>query len=142
VSIDEGLHRRVRQLVTEYLDHQSLPADLVSTPAAIRSGTAVLYVRLVDADPPVVRVFSPLLRGIERSEELLIELNELNARLSFLRIFWRDRAVYAAAELLADTLGTTELANTCDLLSDAADYYDERLHARFGGQTAFTERRA
>jgi hypothetical protein len=141
VPIDERLHRRVRQLIGAYLDDSAFAADLVTEPAAIRCGTAVLYVRLVDADPPVVRVFSPLLRGVDRGPELLTELNELNGRLSFLRLFWRDHTVYAAAELLADTLGTAELANTCDLLSDAADYYDERLHARFGGQTAFTDRR-
>lgn len=142
MPIGERLNARVRDLVAEYLDGQPPVADLTAEPVAIRCGTAVVYVRLVDAEPAVVRVFSPLLRRVERSAELLVELNDLNARLSFLRLFWRDGTVFAAAELLADTLTSTELGNACDLLADAADYYDERLHARFGGETAFADRRA
>ena len=142
MSIGESLRSRVHDLVGGYLDGQPLVADLAAEPVAIRCGTAVVYVRLVDAEPAVVRVFSPLLRRVDRSPNLLVELNDINARLNFLRLFWRDGTVYAASELLADTLTATELSNACDLLADAADYYDERLHARFGGQTAFAERRA
>jgi len=142
VPIGERLHAHVHDLVAGYMDGQPPVPDLAVEPAAIRCGTAVVYVRLVDAEPAVVRVFSPLLRRVDRSPELLVELNDLNARLSFLRLFWRDGTVFAASELLADTLTATELGNACDLLADAADYYDERLHARFGGETAFAERRA
>lgn len=127
--------------MASYLDGQPLPADLVAQPAAIRAGTAVLYVRLVDSDPPVVRIFSPLLRHISRSAELLGELNDLNARLNFLRLFWRDETVFAATELLATTLDPVGLANACDSVAETADYYDVRLHARFGGETAYAERR-
>jgi hypothetical protein len=141
VPIDDRLRTRVRKLVAGYLDEQPLPEDLATEPAAIRAGTAVVYVRLVDAEPPVVRVFSPLLRRIERSPDLLVELNELNGRLNFLRLFWRDGTVFAASELLAETLDGAELSNACDGVADAADYYDVRLRARFGGETAFTERR-
>jgi hypothetical protein len=141
VPIHEGLRSRVHQLVAGYLAGQPVAADLTAEPAAIRSGTAVVYLRLIDAEPPVVRIFSPLLRQLDRSPELLMELNELNARLSFLRLFWREGTVYAASELLAETLSAAELANACDALADAADYYDERLQPRFGGQTAFDERR-
>ncbi len=140
MSIDEALRARVQALLAEYLDGQPFPADLVTEPVAIRAGTAVLYVRLVDCEPAVVRVFSPLLRGLERSPELLVELNELNARLNFLRLFWRDGTVYAASELLAGALDAAELANACDALADIADYYDVRLHARFGGEIAYTPR--
>ncbi|WP_412538455.1 YbjN domain-containing protein [Longispora sp. K20-0274] len=140
MAIDDLLRTRVHGLVAGYL-HGSVPsADLVEEPVAIRSGTAIVYVRLIDAEPAVVRVFSPLLREIDSGPELLAELNELNGRLSFLRLFWRDRTVYAAAELLAETLDEPELANACDSLADAADYYDEWLGARFGGVRAFPDR--
>jgi len=141
VPIDDDLRSKVHDLVAGYLDGQVFPDDLTAEPAAIRAGTAVVYVRLIDAEPPVVRVFSPLLRHIPRSAELLGELNDLNARLNFLRLFWRDETVYAATELLAATLDAADLANACDSLAETADYYDVRLHARFGGQTAYAERR-
>jgi hypothetical protein len=139
VPIDNGARKRLHDLVSGYLGGQPVPADLSAEPAAVRCGTAVVYLRLVDAQPPVLRVFSPLLRGIESSAELLAELNEVNSRLNFLRLFWRANTVYAAAELYAATLTDEELANACDSVADAADYYDQRLHARFGGQLAYAE---
>jgi len=139
VSIDNAARQRVHDLVAGYLSGHPGPTDLSVEPVAIRCGTAVVYLRLVDAEPAVLRIFSPLLRGIERSAELLGELNDLNARLNFLRLFWRDGTVYAAAELLAEPLTQAQLANACDAVADAADYYDVRLHERFGGELAYAE---
>ena len=140
MSIDDGLRDRVRQLLAGYLDGEAPDGDLVTEPAAIRCGTAIVYLRLVEATHPVLRVFSPLLRGVDQSSELLAELNELNARISFLRLFWREGTVYAALELLARTLTSEVLAHACDTMADAADYYDERLQPRFGGEKAYADR--
>jgi hypothetical protein len=142
VPIDPVLHERVHTLVADYLSGQPVPDDLVADPVAMQAGTAVVYLRLLDAEPPVVRVFSPLLREVDISGELLAELNELNARLTFDRLFWRERAVYAATERLAETLTSAELRHAIDSLADHADYYDVRLHARFGGVVAFDDNRA
>ena len=137
VALDDDLRLWIQTLVASYLDGQPVNGDLVTEPAAVRSGTAVVYIRLIDADPPVVRVFSPLLRDVDRGPELLAELNDLNARLSFLRLFWRDRTVYAAAELLAPGLTGETLTHAVDTVSDTADFYDERLQPRFGGEKAY-----
>lgn len=93
----------------------------------------------MDSDPIVLRVFSPLLRGVPRSPELLGELNDLNARLSFLRFFWRDDAVFAATEMLAEKVDRISLAHAFETVADAADYYDERLEPRFGGEKAYLD---
>lgn len=138
MSIDDALRAKVHRLVTDYVGGQPVPADLSAAPAAIRSGTAVIYLRLIANDPPLVRVFSPLLRGLDSSPGLLAELNELNGRLNFIRLFWRDNSVIASSELLASTLDPIELSNACDWLADAADYYDVRLQEQFGGELAFS----
>ena len=138
VAIDTRSRSRAEQLVREYIGAAELPTNLIDAPLAVQCGTAVVYLRLIDGDPAVLRVFSPMLRGIGCTPELLGELNELNARLNFLRFFWRGDTVYAATEMLAGTLTATELANACDWVSDAADYYDVRLHEQFGGELAFT----
>ncbi len=141
MSIDDALRVKVHRLVRDYVSDDTIPADLTTDPAAIRCGTAIVYLRLAstsaETERPVLRLFSPLLRNVERSPDLLEKLNDLNGRLNFLRIFWRDSTVYAAAELLASTLTASELSNACDWLADAADYYDVRLHAHFGGDLAF-----
>jgi T3SS (YopN, CesT) and YbjN peptide-binding chaperone 1 len=135
VTVESEVRERVGRLLGEYLDNAAV--DPTEAPVAIRAGTAVVQVRLIDADPPVVRVFSALLRRVEVSPELLTELNEINAHLSFVRLFWRDGAVLAATELLAATIDPNELANACDVLCDVADYYDVQLHQRFGGDLSF-----
>ncbi|MFI5910500.1 T3SS (YopN, CesT) and YbjN peptide-binding chaperone 1 [Dactylosporangium sp. NPDC051541] len=67
MSIDDALRAKVHRLVTEYLGGPEVPADLVRRPIAIRSGTAVVYLRLIASEPPFVRVFSPVLRQLEES---------------------------------------------------------------------------
>jgi hypothetical protein len=140
VPLDDGLRERVRELLIAHLEGQLPEGDLVTEPVAVRCGTAIVYIRLVDADPAVLRVFSPLLRGVARSPELLGELNDLNARLSFLRFFWRDDAVFAATEMLAESVDRATIAHAFETVADAADYYDERLEPRFGGEKAYVDR--
>lgn len=137
VALDDDLRRWIQRLVDSYLNGQTAHGDLVTEPVAVRSGTAVVYIRLIDADPPVVRIFSPLLHDVDRGPELLHELNDLNARLSFLRLFWRDRTVYASAELLAPGLTSEMLSHAVDTVADTADFYDERLQPRFGGEKTY-----
>lgn len=136
MTLDPTLVRRVNQLIADYLDDGD-DLDVVAEPVAIQAGTAMVLVRLVDADPPVVRIFSPLIRSVDLATDLLTELNEVNAHLSFLRMFWRDRTVFAATELLAESVDAAEIAHACDAVADLADYYDVRFHERFGGELAY-----
>lgn len=159
VTVERELAERVAALLGDYLgaggsdDDEDRPGgpqgpddtarsdpgaiDALAAPVAMQSGTALVLVRLVDADPPLVRVFSPLLRSIACSPELLVELNEINGHLSFLRLFWRDSTVFAATEVLAESLDATTLGHACDGVAELSDYYDERLHRRFGGELAY-----
>jgi hypothetical protein len=137
VTLDPMLARRVTGLVANYLDDADHDLDIVTEPVAIQAGTAMVLIRLVDADPPVLRVFSPLVRSVERGAELLAELNEINAHLNFLRLFWRDHTIFAATELLAESSDAAAIAHACDAVADLADYYDVRLHDRFGGELAY-----
>jgi len=145
VTVDPTLAARVGTLLGEYLQDDDdgerddgADLDPLAGPVSIQSGTALVLVRLVDAAPPLVRIFSPLLRDVEGSTELLTELNEINGHLGFLRVFWRDRTVYAATELLATSLDAANLRHACGGVAELSDYYDERLHQRFGGQIAYS----
>jgi hypothetical protein len=147
VTVDPTLAARVDAMLSDYLHDDSDDevedvadvADLnsLTAPVSIRSGTALVLVRLVDAEPPLVRIFSPLLRDVDRTAELLADLNGINSHLGFLRVFWRDRTVFAATELLATSLNATSLRHACDGVAELSDYYDERLHQRFGGQISY-----
>jgi hypothetical protein len=139
VAIDALVRKRVRAVAAAYLgcDIESTP-DPAEEPITVRAGTALLSVRLLGGEQPIIRVYSPLLRNLAASATLLEELNALNAQLSFVRLFWRDDTVFAAYELLAQTIDDHEFAHACDTVADVADYYDERLLASFGGDLAFS----
>ena len=137
MSPNKAIRARVQRLLSDYLGADA--ADPADEPAVIRSGSAIVYVRLIAADPPLVRVFSPMLTGVPESPELLAELNVINSTACFARVFWRDGKVFAAAEHLAADLDDPELTNICDWVSDLADHHDNRLQDLFGGELATSE---
>lgn len=108
----------------------------------IRLGSALMFIRLLDGVPPVVRIFSPILRDIAASAALLAALNEINGRIRFGRVFWAGRQVVVAMELTAVDITADQVAFACIELGNLADHLDDGLHGRFGGATAFSTRAA
>ncbi len=99
-----------------------------------RWGSAGFRVRLVDADPPLVGVFSVVLTGVRKSNRLFERLNEVNSSIYFARIFFKDGAVVLSTELVAETLDANELSNACGMIGSAADHFDTQLQEEFGGE--------
>ena len=112
MSPNKAIRARVQRLLSDYLGTET--ADPADEPAVIRSGSAIVFVRLIAADPPLVRVYSPMLTDVPESAELFSELNVINSTACFARVFWRDGKVFAAAEHLAADLDDPELTNICD----------------------------
>jgi hypothetical protein len=102
----------------------------------VRMGSAIVFVRTLDGTPPMVQVFSPILRGVQRSPALLGALNELNAKVLLGRVFWTGRAVVVATEVPAVGLTSDHIGFTCLQLGSLADRLDDDLRDRFGGRTA------
>ena len=134
----EVLRPYVEKVLSEYLGAEHLIADKDGD-YPVQHGSALYYVRLVDQKPPVVRVFSWMLHDVERTPELLAELNDINMSVSFVRLFWSEGDVIVATELLAETLDPEELAEACDTVGQVADRHDSRLRERFGGKIQFEE---
>lgn len=96
-----------------------------------------IYARLVpDADPPNMRVFAVLLNGIEPSPELHTELNDLNANLTFAKVFRTGAQVHATVDLAAQTLDAHELVTSVRRIREVADAIAPTLAAVFGGELA------
>ncbi len=106
----------------------------------IRVGSALMFVRLLDGVPPVVRIFSPILHDIGLSQALLDAMNEINERIRFGRVFWTGRQVIVAMELTAVDITADQLTFACIELGNLADHLDDGLHGRFGGETVFATR--
>jgi len=130
----------LRELVEAGLREWLMVTDLVTDQDGdypCRSGSAMVYVRIVDGAPPFVTVFSPILRDIEASPALLTALNDLNLRIRFGRVFWVQRQVIVMTEITGVDVTPDQVALTCIELGNLADTLDDVLHGRFGGRTMF-----
>ncbi|HVW35474.1 MAG TPA: hypothetical protein VHL53_23280 [Acidimicrobiia bacterium] len=106
----------------------------------VRVGTSGFIVEIVEFEPTLVRMWSPVVLDIEPSLELLETLNGLNGSGLGLRIFHTDEKVILATELVAETLAARELHFACHLIAGAAERLGPELVALYGGQTLFEPR--
>jgi len=105
---------------------------------AIPRGSAVVYVRTADDDPPRIEIFSPLLEDFIMRPEVYAAVNSINRNTPLAKAFVHpDHAqIVLTAELhIFDGLSSDQLMATIDLVADRADHYDSLLKKRFGGRT-------
>lgn len=131
----------VHQVIRNYLQ---LPADADlqvddDGDIPIRWGSAMYYVSLLERDPVLVRVWSIVLKDVQRSDELLAEINDINSSIVAGRVFLTDDRLVAATELRADTMDPAELEFACWAIGSLADWIDTTLAVRFGGNKHFTD---
>ncbi|CAL1241946.1 T3SS (YopN, CesT) and YbjN peptide-binding chaperone 1 [Candidatus Methylocalor cossyra] len=105
---------------------------------AIRFGSALVYARVTE-DPLLVRLYAPILSGIEVGEALLTRLNDINAHLDFTRFVYRNGAIFGLVDAPAIPFVADHVAQAFRQLCTVADGIDDLLQAEFGGQTAFLE---
>jgi hypothetical protein len=134
----ETIRAHVRALLLEYLGADELHLnDTGAVP--IRAGSAAIYVHVVEDETPMVQLVSPVLAGVDASQDLYEALNRINAAIDVGRFFWEAGTVIAADNLVAETLDLIELSTACDGIADLADRYDDELQARFGGERSFPD---
>lgn len=130
----EMLRPYVEQQVAEVLGVEKVQSDPQGD-IPIRAGSSVCVARLMDGPSgPMFRVFSPLLRGVETSAELMSKLNELNVRAPYVRFFHAEDVVYCGMDLLADNIQREEIDNAIAAISYHADHLDDLLQKEFGGE--------
>jgi len=108
----------------------------------IRFGSALVFVRLVEADGalPSLHVFAPVVWDLKESPEILEAVNEMNLSIRFGRATWEETQVMVAADLPTPMLTKENIAFVCDQIGAVADYFDDRLQQEFGGSIMFGER--
>jgi hypothetical protein len=135
----EVLRPYVEQKVADLLGVERVKKDKDGD-IPIRQGSAVCFARLVDAPTgPMLRVFSPLVRGVQQSSDLLLRLNEINTSAPYVRFFWAEQMVYCGMDLMAETLQPEEIANALGTVGWHADRLDDLFKADFGGERMMEE---
>ena len=105
----------------------------------IRYRNALYFVRVVPAWKPVVQIFSIAVDGIQFTEALARDLNEINAGLHFCRTFWVRGQVLVESEHLGPSLTEADFHECALHVAEATDAFAESLAERHGGRLAFEE---
>jgi hypothetical protein len=136
VAHSDLVHAYVSQLLCEWFSLGQVRRD-EDGDYPFRYGTAVYYVRVLDRDPAVLRIFAIAVHDLDCSPGLLEELNEINANVAFARVSHGSRQVWVEAELWADNLDAFVLGMTCERVGELADRIGPSLATLFGGLTRF-----
>jgi hypothetical protein len=129
----------LERLIGQWLE-EPVPAPDEEGRYHVRVNTSGFFVEIVDFQPTLVRLWSPVVIRIPKGVALLEMLNGLNANGLGLRIFLTEDQVILATELVAETLDARGLRFACHLLASAAERLGPELVALYGGETLFDAR--
>ena len=132
----EETYRRVEEYLLEFFDDPF--HDEENGHFYVRYGSTVLEISVDPYGPKeaVVKIMSYCVQGAEVDEKLLKNLLELNHNLVFGAFSVVGDDVFFSHSLFGRTLEARDLLGAIAAVADIADEYDDRIVARFGGQTA------
>jgi hypothetical protein len=104
----------------------------------VRYGTTVLEISVepYGADEAMVVIMSYCVQDVELEEGLLAGLLELNHRLSCGTFSVVGNDIFFSYSLFGSRLDARDLLRAITAVATIADDYDDRIVARYGGQTA------
>lgn len=133
MSVRDVVQSHVECLVQEMLEVDELKVR-PDGQIGVSTESGAYTVRVLDYGPtPHVEVFSVLLTEIDKDPGLLEKLNDLNARCCHTRIFWAERRVVVAGELVGATAEGAGLSCLCDEVAHVIDNCAPDIRAVFGG---------
>jgi hypothetical protein len=97
-------------------------------------GSQVLFVRRL-GETPFARIWSPLLRGVDETPELLAHVNSLNGTATLVRFHVRDGVVLAEADWAAEPFVAMLVDQSLRQFCVETDGVDVLLQREFGGDT-------
>lgn len=105
----------------------------------VKQGSAYVMVNVVPwgKDKAMVRCVSQLVKGVRMSEDLAVQLLQLNAHLRFGAFAFDpvgDLVLFIHSILGGHTLDPEELLTTLSDVALIADEYDDKLASKWGGQ--------
>ncbi|HXO18885.1 MAG TPA: YbjN domain-containing protein [Thermoanaerobaculia bacterium] len=104
----------------------------------VRYGTTVLEISIEAYGPEeaVVTIMSYCVQDVEVDEELLAGLLELNHQLAFGAFSMVGNDIFFSHTLFGRNLEPRDLLRAITSVATVADDYDDRIVAKYGGQTA------
>ena len=138
----EEVYRQVKtyldELVEEHFD------DAGHCDFYLKYGSTVLEISIdpYEEDDAVIEILAFCVQGVEPTFELMTELLSLNAEVPLGAFSMVDRDIFYSHSFLGRRLRPEQLIASLDSVASISDLYDERLVARYGGETALEHLRS
>lgn len=134
--IQQEIHQKVQEYLLELFEQPFENTE--DGRFYVRYGTTVLEISVEPYGPEdaVVRITAFCVQGVEVEEKLLLGLLELNYSLPFGAFSLVGQDIFFSHSLFGRTLERRNLLGAIAAVATVSDDYDERIVAKYGGQTA------
>jgi hypothetical protein len=129
-----------QEIIEQTLQNNPAYRKLDSKLYIVKQGSTFVMINLVplDGERAQVRCVAQLVKGVNITPELALEMLSLNARLRFGAFAYEPNGqliLIIHSILGGETLDPAELITTLSDVALLADEYDDRIIAKYGGQT-------
>lgn len=135
-AVQEETFRKVKEYLGELFEEPY--HDPENDHFYVRYGTTVLEISVEPYGPEeaVVTIMSYCVQDVEMEDDLLLGLLELNHQLLCGSFSVVGNDIFFAHSLFGSSLEPRDLLRAITSVATLADDYDDRIVARYGGQTA------
>jgi hypothetical protein len=132
----EEVYRQVKtyldELVEEHFD------DASHCDFYLKYGSTVLEISIepYEEDDAVIEVLAFCVQGVEPTFEVMQELLKLNSEVPLGAFSMVGQDIFYSHAFLGRRLRPEQLIASLDSVASISDFYDERLVAKYGGETA------
>ena len=123
----------VEEVINEVFGHLSVKRDGDGDYPLRRHGNHIFGRLNEESQPVAFQVFGVLLRDVQSSADLLSEINEINTKAAFVKLFHVDSHLLIEVDLVASSLDAIELENAVSKIAVAMEDYASTLSVVFGG---------
>lgn len=132
----EETHRKVEQYLGELFDDPYLDEENGHFYVGYGSTILELSVETYGPEETIVLVSAYCVQGVERDEDLLLGLLELNHELPVGAFSLVGHDIFYSHAVFGKTLERKNLLGAIAAVATTSDDYDDRIVAKYGGQTA------
>lgn len=138
----EEVYRQVKTYLDELVEEHFDDADHCDF--YLKYGSTVLEISIdaFEEDDAVIEVLAFCVQGVEQTFELMRELLQLNAEVPLGAFSMVGSDIFYSHSFLGRRLRPEQFIASLDSVASISDLYDERLVARYGGETALETMRS
>jgi hypothetical protein len=138
----EEVYRQVKTYLDELVDEHSDDAEHCDF--YLKYGSTVLEISIdaYEEDDAVIEVLAFCVQGVEPTFELMQELLSLNSEVPLGAFSMVGNDIFYSHSFLGRRLPPEQLIASLDSVASVSDLYDEKLVAKYGGETALERLRS